>query len=253
MKDRIDKKLVELGLASTRSQALQFIQSGVVYENDIQITKPSYKTIGDQLEVRADTHYVGRGAHKLLDALESFPIKVNEKVCADIGSSTGGFTQVLLERGAKSVYAIDVGQDQLDQRLAADSRVINMPGINIRDLGFLPEKIELMVADLSFISLEIVLPHMQKLLASPAELVILVKPQFEVGRDGLDKHGLANPKMYKDVLIKVKNVSENLDLGLVGAKKCALIGKTGNQEFLFWLKSQKKSTVTDQILQELCQ
>src|SRR5690606_4439167 len=121
MKDRIDKKLVELGLASTRSQALQFIQSGVVFENDIQITKPSHKTNGDLLEVRADSHYVGRGAHKLIDALSSFSIKTQGKVGADIGASTGGFTQVLLEAEAKCVYAIDVGQDQLDKRLLEDS------------------------------------------------------------------------------------------------------------------------------------
>src|SRR5690606_32352977 len=124
---------------------------------------------------------------------------------------------------------------------------------NIRDVDTLPEKIELMVADLSFISLEIVLPHMQKLIAQNAELVILVKPQFEVGRDGIDKHGLADPKLYIDVLIKIKNTAEKLNLGLIGAKKCSLIGKTGNQEFLFWLKDQAKSNVSEQMLQELCE
>lgn len=251
MKDRIDKKLVELGLASTRSQALQFIQSGVVYENDIQITKASHKTTGELLEIRAETHYVGRGAHKLIDALESFSIDAASKICADIGASTGGFTQVLLEREAKCVYAIDVGHDQLDGRLVADSRVINMPGTNIRDVTSLPQKVELMVADLSFISLEIVLPHMQKLLAPISELVVLVKPQFEVGREGLDKHGLADPSKYFDVLLKIKKTCEQLNLGLVGAKKCALIGKTGNQEFLFWLKSTSPSTIDQEKLQEL--
>lgn len=251
MKDRLDKKLVELGLASTRSQALQYIQAGVVFENNVQITKPSHKTIGEHLEVRTQTHYVGRGAQKLIDALASFPIKVLDKICADIGASTGGFTQVLLEHQAKRVYAIDVGHDQLDERLVNDGRVVNMPGTNIRAVESLPEKIELMVADLSFISLEIVLPHMQKLLTTDAELVVLVKPQFEVGREGLDKNGLADVSKHLDVLVKIKNVCEQLKLGLVGAKKCALVGKTGNQEFLYWLKNSAHSSVSEKNLQEL--
>lgn len=253
MKTRIDKKLVELGLASTRSQALQFISSGNVFENNIQITKAAHQTDGTNLEVRTQTHYVGRGARKLLDALEHFPIVVKNKIAADVGASTGGFTQVLLENDVKKVYAIDVGRDQLDKRLKEDSRVIDMPGTNIRDLESLPEKIELLVTDLSFISLDLTLKPMQNLLANDAEMVVLVKPQFEVGREGLDKHGLV-PDLNKhfEVLMKIKNLSAELGLKLCGAVKCSLVGKTGNQEYLYWLKTIGETTITEENLRELC-
>lgn len=252
MKERLDKKLVSLGLASTRSQALNFIKTGAVYEAGARISKASYLTDGTDLEIRAQTHYVGRGALKLIDALAHFNIKIENKVTADIGASTGGFTQVLLERLAKKVFAIDVGRDQLDARVKDDKRVIELSATNIRDLKELPEKIEVMVADLSFISLELVLPAMKNLLHENGDIIVLVKPQFEVGRSGLDKNGLVKSEKNRlEALYRVYKTCQDLDLGVIDAIKCSLTGKTGNQEYLYWLKPNQESVVSLVDLEEL--
>jgi len=254
MKERLDKKLVELGLALTRSQALQFIQDGMVFDGDARITKPSYKTDGQFLRVEGQTHYVGRGAFKLLKAFNDFSLVAENKVAADIGASTGGFTQVLLEKGAAKVYAIDVGQDQLDARLKHDSKVIDMSGVNIRHLETLPEKIDFMVADLSFISLELVLLNMRSLLKADGEMVVLVKPQFEVGKNGIDGQGIVQDRLkHLEVLKRIRAFAESLELGLVGASRSQTIGKIGNQEYLYWFRGQAASLVTDQKLKELTQ
>lgn len=252
MKDRLDKMLVKLELASTRSQALDFIKSGAVYESGLRITKPSYLTNGDNLEVRAQTHYVGRGALKLLDALQQFKIEIKNKICADIGASTGGFTQVLLEKEAQKVFSIDVGTNQLDQRIKNDYRVVEMSQTNIRDVESLPELVDVIVADLSFISLELVLPVMVKLIKDEADLVLLVKPQFEVGRNGIDKNGLVKSPQYRlEAMYKIFQCAENLGLGIMAASKCTVVGKTGNQEYLFWLKPRLQSIVSLVNLEEL--
>tara|TARA_R110000868_G_scaffold164359_13_gene396914 strand:+ start:763 stop:1527 length:765 start_codon:yes stop_codon:yes gene_type:complete len=252
MKDRLDKMLVNLGLASTRSQALNFIKTGAVYESGVRITKPSYLCDGENLEVRAQTHYVGRGALKLLDALEHFQFEIDGKIAADIGASTGGFTQVLLEKGAAKVYAVDVGTNQLDHRLKSQEKVVELSGTNIRELETLPEKIQVMVADLSFISLELVLPAMKNLLAAQADMVVLVKPQFEVGKSGIDKNGLVKSEKNRlEALYRVFKVCESLDLGVLKATRCSITGKTGNQEYLYWLKPGEQTTVTLLDLEEL--
>ncbi len=252
MKDRLDKVLVRLGLASTRSQALDFIKTGAVYEAGVRITKPSYLTLGEALEVRAQTHYVGRGALKLLDAIEKFKILVSDKVCADIGASTGGFTQVLLERGARKVFSIDVGSDQLDPRLKDDARVIEMSKTNIRNVHELDDKLDLIVADLSFISLELVLPNMSELINDDGEIVTLVKPQFEVGRNGIDKNGIVKSPQYRlEALFKIFEAGKKNNFGLVAATKCSVVGKTGNQEYLFYLKPGIESKVSLVDLEEL--
>lgn len=252
MKDRLDKTLVRLELASTRSQALDFIKSGAVYEAGTRITKPSYLTNGENLEVRAQTHYVGRGALKLLDALEQFKVNIKNKVCADIGASTGGFTQVLLEKEAKKIFSIDVGTDQLDHRIKSDSRVVEMSQTNIRSVERLPEQVDLIVADLSFISLELVLPIMVKLIKDEADLILLVKPQFEVGRNGIDKNGLVKSSQYRlESMYKIFQCAESLGLGIMAASKCSIVGKTGNQEYLYWLKPGIQSKVSLVNLEEL--
>tara|TARA_R110000868_G_scaffold313440_1_gene574420 strand:- start:2962 stop:3726 length:765 start_codon:yes stop_codon:yes gene_type:complete len=252
MKDRLDKMLVTLGLATTRSQALNFIKTGAVYESGVRITKPSYLCSGENLEIRAQTHYVGRGALKLLDALEHFDVDIKDKIAADIGASTGGFTQVLVEKGASKVYAIDVGSDQLDERVKSLAPVIELSKTNIRDVQALPDKIQVMVSDLSFISLELVLPTMKNLLADKADMVVLVKPQFEVGRSGLDKNGLVkSDKNRLEALYRVYKVCEELELGIIKATRCSITGKTGNQEYLYWLKTGEKSKVTLLDLEEL--
>ncbi len=252
MKDRLDKILVRLGLASTRSQALDFIKTGAVYEAGVRITKPSHLTFGESLEVRAQTHYVGRGALKLLDAIDKFKINANDKICADLGASTGGFTQVLLEQGAKKVFAIDVGSDQLDQRIKEDSRVIEMSKTNIRNIHSLDESVDLIVADLSFISLELVVPNMREILKSNGEIVTLVKPQFEVGRNGIDKNGIVRSAQYRlEALFKILEVAHKNKLGLWAATKCSIVGKTGNQEYLFYLKPNEESRVSLVDLEEL--
>lgn len=253
MKDRLDKKLVELGLASTRSQALQYIQAGIVFEGETPLTKAAYKTDGKNLTVQGDTHYVGRGAYKLLEALQHIDVTLKDKLAADVGASTGGFTQVLLERGAQKVFAIDVGRDQLDARIKNDDRVIDMSGVNIRDVKELPQKLDIVVADLSFISLELVLKPMAELLKPDGELIVLVKPQFEVGKDALNKQGVVSDlEKHFATLVKIKKSCESLNLGLMGAVQSSTIGKIGNQEYLYWLRVNQSSVIQEEDLRELC-
>ena len=189
-KERLDKLLVDRGIVSTRSRAKGLIMAGEVLVDGQRVDKPGTAISPESdLQLIAPMPYVSRGGFKLAGALDAFGIKVANRVCADVGACTGGFTDVLLQSGAAQVFAIDVGYGQLDWKLRQDSRVIVMERTNARYLTRLPEEIELLTIDVSFISLKIILASALKWLAQEANIVALVKPQFEAGRKQVGKGG----------------------------------------------------------------
>jgi len=235
VKDRADKVLTDKGLVASRSQAKSLIENGHVSVNGLVIKKAG-EIIDSEALIEVNTKlFVGRGAFKLEKALSEFNVTIQNKVFLDVGASTGGFTEVLLENGASKVYAIDVGHDQLAQKLREDSRVINMEGTNIRELETLPELADGSVMDLSFISITKVLDSVRKLLKPGADLVVLVKPQFEAGRERLPKDNvIKDPAIQKEVLDEV--VAFAVTHGWIHHQTIdsPIEGKSGNKEFLSW-------------------
>lgn len=240
---RLDQYLVARGLARARNQARELIRAGQVTVDGQVVTKPSYAVRPElHLEVTATgRRWVGRGALKLLRALELWSgqgLDVPGRRCLDVGASTGGFTQVLLEHGAGHVTALDVGHGQLAALLAADPRVRDLPGTNIRGVSGcdLDGPFSLIVSDLSFISLTIALPHMVPLLDRPGDMVALVKPQFEVGRGHLARGGVVREADdHRRALSAVLDTVDELDLAIRGLDDSGLPGAHGNVEYLLWL------------------
>lgn len=236
MKERADKVLADKGLAATRSQAKSLIENGDVQVNGIVIKKA-----GELIDPAADIQvtsqlYVGRGALKLVEALSQFQISPKDKIFLDVGASTGGFTEVLLNHGAVKVYAIDVGHDQLAPKLREDPRVINLEGHNIRELASLPDLAEGAVMDLSFISITKVLDAVKNLLKPGSPLIALVKPQFEAGRERLPKDGvIKDRKVQEEVLKEVLTFAEANGWKHLKSIDSPIEGKSGNKEFLSWL------------------
>lgn len=246
---RVDKALTELKLAKSRTHAQDLIEEGVVFYRNLQVKKASQEVELDELEVRKEVIYVSRGAYKLKSAQELFHIDFSSKIIADVGASTGGFTDYCLREGALKVYALDVGHDQLDVRLRQDPRVINLEGINIKNGFQLPEKVDVVVADLSFISLRLVLIPMMDLLKDSGEAVVLVKPQFEVGPKGLDKSGIVkDSSLAKAAILELWQWSLDKEFVIIGFGPCGISGKDGNQEYFFHLKKSGnkilESTIT---------
>ncbi len=237
MKDRADKVLADKGFVSTRSKAKTIIENGEVSVNGQLIKKASDLIDPESLIEIKSQIFVGRGALKLLKALEVFRLDVNNKVFLDVGASTGGFTEVLLEKGASKVYAIDVGHDQLDPKLKEDARVINLEGTNIRELNELPELADGAVMDLSFISVTKVLENVSKLLRPEADLIVLIKPQFEAGRERLPKDGvIKDAKVQASVLAEVTTFAKENGWSHLETIDSPIAGKSGNKEFLGWFK-----------------
>jgi len=210
--------------------------SGLVTVDGIRIEKAGTLVSEEaQIEVkRPDTEYVGRGGDKLAGALESFSIDTAEKVCIDVGASTGGFTECLLDAGAKLVYAVDVGYGQLAYKLRNDPRVVVMERTNIRHLtgDRLDTVPTLATIDVSFISLELVLPKVVELLDRECDVLALVKPQFEVGKGKVGKGGIVrDTSLHKEVLIKMTQLMGELDLGGIELCPSPLVGAKGNQEY----------------------
>lgn len=235
MKDRADKILAEKGLVSSRSQAKSMIENGDVVVNGVVLRKAGDIIDSDSEIVITSQQFVGRGALKLEKALEEFQIETKGKVFIDVGASTGGFTEVLLNKGATKVYSIDVGHDQLAAKLRTDPRVINLEGTNIRELHELPELADGAVMDLSFISITKVLENVKILLKPSADLVALVKPQFEAGRERLPKDGvIKDSKVQEAVLLEVREFATQN--GWIHQKTIdsPIEGKSGNKEFLSW-------------------
>lgn len=238
--ERIDKLLVERGLADSRTKAQALVMAGLVLVNEQRVVKPSDNTPLDakiRLKGADDpsSRYVGRGGLKLEAALREFGIDVNGFICIDVGASTGGFTDCLLQHGAKSVVALDVGHNQLDWRLRKDPRVTVREGVNARYLR--PEdfasKFDLAVMDVSFISATKVMPAIFPLLAETGRLITLIKPQFEVGRGEVGSGGIVrDPEKHARVVAEVNQVATELGFHPSGLIESPLQGTDGNREFL---------------------
>ena len=249
-KVRLDVLLVERGLAESRAKAQALIMAGQVRVADQVTLKPATAVAGDSvLTVDSGPRFVSRGGEKLDAALEVFAIDVTGLICADVGASTGGFTDCLLQRGAAKVYAIDVGKGILHWKLRNDPRVIVMEETNARFVASLPEEISLVTVDASFISLKILLPVVKKWLVpdSPPNFVengrswrgaiALIKPQFEAGKKDVSRGDgvIRDPEIHKQVLLDVLSFAQKEGFQILGLIKSPLLGPKGNAEFLVWL------------------
>ena len=235
-RSRADVLLVERGLAPTRHKAQALIMAGLVSKGQDRVAKPGQLLPADApLSVRQTLPFVGRGGLKLQEALAAFGIEVEGRVAADLGSSTGGFTDCLLQRGARRVYAVDVDTRQIDPRLREDPRValIQKNARHLEPADF-PERPGLVTADLSFISVLKVLPALTAFLGR-ATFLVLLKPQFEAGRGEVGKKGVVrDPAVHARVLRNVLQKAGEMGLGLRGLMRCATRGQKGNQEFVAW-------------------
>ena len=236
-KQRLDLLLVERNLASTRTKAQALIMGGVVYVNGQRVDKAGtlLKHDSDISVVDSSKKYVSRGGLKLEGALSRFEIDVDGKVALDIGASTGGFTDCLLQSGASKVYAIDVGHGQLDWQLRNDDRVVVMEKTNARHLkaGDLPEDVDIIVIDVSFISLKMIIPPVLEYLKPNGVLVALIKPQFEVGKGEVGKGGIVkDEKKHKQVVDNIVAHLEEQNMNITGVITSPILGAQGNKEFL---------------------
>ncbi len=237
-KQRVDLLLVERGLAESLEKAQALLMAGRVTANGKPITKPGQQVgVSCQLAVSAPMPYVGRGGFKLAHALDEFGVDVTGATALDVGASTGGFSDCLLQRGAQRVYALDVGYGQLDQRLRRDPRVVVMEHVNARYPFQLPELVDVATVDVSFISLALVLPSVAKHIKPAGHIVALVKPQFEAKRGQIGKGGVVkDPKVHAEVLAKAIVWVVEHGFRLQGLTPSPLVGDAGNREFLLLLQ-----------------
>jgi 23S rRNA (cytidine1920-2'-O)/16S rRNA (cytidine1409-2'-O)-methyltransferase len=237
--ERADLLLVELGLAESRTKAQALILAGRIFSGQVRVDKPGTRLpAGTQLTVTETMPYVGRGGLKLAAALDHFGIDPHGKVCLDVGASTGGFTDCLLQRGASRVYAVDVGYGQLDWNLRNDERVTVMERTNFRNIeeDALPHDLDLAVADVSFISLKLILPRLRSFLMEGAETVLLVKPQFEAGKGKVGKGGIVrDDQVRSEALEGVLEAAAQLGFTESGRMESPIRGASGNLEFLVHL------------------
>ena len=243
-RQRLDLLLDARGLAESREKAQRLILAGEVLVADAPAAKPGHEYPEDcEIRVRQPERFVGRGGLKLEAAFEHFPgLSAAGKVCVDIGASTGGFTDCLLQHGAARVYAVDVGKSQLHSRLAADPRVVVLDGCNARHLqpGDLPEAPNLAVTDVSFISLRLILPAIDRLLRPGGETVALIKPQFEAGREEVGKGGVVrDPALRRQIVDRIREFGvQTLGWQWLDFCQSPIQGPAGNVEFLsFWRKN----------------
>jgi 23S rRNA (cytidine1920-2'-O)/16S rRNA (cytidine1409-2'-O)-methyltransferase len=236
-KRRVDQLLVERGLAESRERAQALIIAGYVHSGGRKIEKPGHTLPVDcALEVTERLRYVSRGGLKLEGAIRNFSIDVQDKVCLDVGSSTGGFTDCLLQHGAARVYAFDVGEGQLDWKLRNDPRVIVREGVNARYLKTddLPEPVDVLVCDVSFISLTLIVPAIAPLVRTPGAMVVLIKPQFEVGRDQVGKGGIVrDPQLHREVCERIEGIVQAAGFQ-TALMESPITGAEGNREFLLY-------------------
>lgn len=240
-KIRLDQLVFDLGLAESRERAKTTVMSGLVFVNGQRADKPGMQVSPDvNVEVKGTAlPYVSRGGLKLEKALKVFPIDVNGKVCIDCGASTGGFTDVLLKNGAAKVYSVDVGYGQLAWSLRNDERVVNMERTNIRYISSeqIPEPLDICVMDLSFISVKLVLPAVCALLKDDAQLVCLIKPQFEAGREEVGKKGVVRDKaVHLSVIESVLSFAPTVGMTVMGLDFSPIKGPEGNREYLCYMK-----------------
>jgi len=239
-KRRLDALLVDRGLAESPEKARALVMAGQVKVDERPAPKPGSLVAEDvALTVDLGPRYVSRGGEKLEHALSSFGIDVTGLLAADIGASTGGFTDCLLQHGVTRVYAIDVGRAQLDYKLRGDPRVVAMEGVNARDLASLPEPIDIAVIDVSFISLRAILPAVAKLLKSEAPIIALFKPQFEAARDEVPRGGVIRDAQLHSVLIgRFASWLVTNGFSIRDLVASPILGAEGNREFLFWLRPE---------------
>lgn len=237
---RLDVLVVERGLADSRDKARALILAGDVWTGTRVLDKPGVLIDeGLPLSVRQRSQYVGRGGEKLAHALTVFGIDAAGCVCGDLGASTGGFTDVLLQRGAARVYAVDVGTGQLDYRLRTDPRVVAMERVNARYALTLDEPLDLVTIDVSFISLELILPTAAAALRPGGRIVALVKPQFEAGRGLVGKGGVVrDPTVHRDVLHRILLWAVGHGLRVRGLTASPILGDKGNREFFILLERE---------------
>lgn len=245
MKERIDNILVKKGYFSTRQKAQYAIENECIYVENKLITKPG-KLIEENssIDIKGETlPFVSRGGLKLEKAINVFKINLQEKVCIDIGASTGGFTDCMLQNGASKVLAIDVGHNQLAEALKKDLRVINIEGTNIKDIDISKfEKVDFIATDVSFISLTHVLDKAHELLKDNGEMIALIKPQFEAGEEFINKNGVVkDKKIHLKVIEKIMLYANSLKFEIANIDYSPIKGPAGNIEYLLWLKNNKSN------------
>jgi len=248
LKKRLDLVLVEKGLTQSRQRARALIMSGSVLVNRQKVDKPgALVTNSEDIFIKGLDHpYVSRGGLKLEDALSRLRILVSNLVCLDVGASTGGFTDCLLQHGARQVFSVDVGYGQLAWRLRQDSRVTLLERTNIRHMpaSALPCRVDLITIDVSFISLRIVVPAVLKFLKNGGQILALVKPQFEVGKGNVGKGGVVrDPSQHQEVIESLANFFRTIDLTCKATMPSPIMGPKGNREFFFLLKPPGPLTV----------
>lgn len=259
-KERIDVFLINMGYFDSRQKVQAEIIAGNILVNMQKITKPgtAIDTTSKITVLKKDFPYVSRGALKLLKAVNSFSLDIKNKICLDIGASTGGFTEILLINGAQKVFAVDVGHNQLDWKLRSDDRVVSLEKTNGRYLSIADLEntlVDIIVTDVSFISLEKILPPAFSCLKEKGEMVALIKPQFEAGIGEVSKRGVVtNKDIHLKVIKKVISYSFELGFSVIGLEKSPLKGPKGNIEFLLYLKKEEhpiiKDTLTDKAILE---
>lgn len=255
---RLDAAVAALGLARSRTHAAKLIADGAVTVDGTAVLKAATKVTDTQvIAVSASDHYVSRAAHKLIAALDAFDITVAGRLVLDVGASTGGFSQVLLERGATQVIAADVGHGQLASLVAEDPRVVSVEGLNVRYLTAaalaeatgVEEAPSLVVGDLSFISLTMVLPALVGSAAPDADLVLLIKPQFEVGRTSVKEGIVHDADRREDAITGVLWAAWDCGLGTAGIMPSPMLGSHGNHEYLVWLSASAGTHPTEWLRQ----
>ncbi len=255
-KTRLDVYITEQGMAPSREKAKAYIMSGIVFVNNQKVDKAG-ATVSetDVVEVRGKKMpYVSRGGYKLEKAVSSFGINLLDKICMDAGASTGGFTDCMLKNGAKKVYSVDVGYGQLAWELRTNDKVINLERTNIRYLTeeLVPEKVDFISVDLSFISLKLILPVIKEFLSENGHIMCLIKPQFEAGREKVGKKGVVRDKaVHREVIEEIYNFSESIGLFAHGLDFSPIKGPEGNIEYLIYLSTSDENTVSSDIIENL--
>lgn len=255
-KIRLDVAVFEAGYAPSREKAKAIIMAGQVYVNNQKVDKAGTEIKrDDKLEVRGTTlKYVSRGGLKLEKAMQCFPITLQDKVCMDVGASTGGFTDCMLQNGAKKVYSIDVGYGQLAWKLRTDERVVNLERTNFRyaTREQVPDEIDFSSVDVSFISLYHILPVLNSLLANNGEAVCLIKPQFEAGKEKVGKKGVVRDlNVHLEVVKKIISLAVENGFSVLGLQFSPIKGPEGNIEYLIYLKKSDEPIVDESVQPEI--
>lgn len=240
-KERIDLLLIERGLVKSRAEGQSLILAGSVFVNGKLSCKPGTQVSPlSEITLKERSPYVSRGGLKLRHALKQFDVSPDGFICLDVGSSHGGFTDCLLQGGAQKIYAVDVGQGIMTWKLRQDPRLILFEGANFRnfDLSLIPQKIDLAVIDVSFISLDKILPNVFKLVKSGGQIIPLIKPQFEVGKGKVGKGGIVrDPQLHRDSIAKISYFCENFGKQVIAVCPSPLKGAKGNQEFFLHVRN----------------